>query len=390
MNAACRAAMRSYELLVRAALPRLSNRRAAIRHLTPVSRSRPSRAHAFLTVAWAAVCTVGSGACAGARRGLTPGAASLQIAPVPTASVPHGHVVTNTVWSPALGVRKQFVVYLPPSYDHDPARRYPVAYYLHGLGENEWDWVRRGGLAIVADSLAARGAGEAIVVMPDGDDGWYTTWNALGNYNACRRDTTREEPAASYCVPWPHYDDYIAHDLVARIDSLYRTRADAVHRAVAGFSMGGYGAVTLALRYPDVFGAAVSHSGVLSPLYVGPTPYAPPARYASRADDFHRLWSAASLTRQLAFGSDTAGWWARDPGRLAAWLQRTDPARLPALYADVGRDDPLADENRAFRDQLGAIGVPLAYHEWLGGHTWTYWRAHVSDGLAWLLARFPR
>lgn len=298
-----------------------------------------------------------------------------------------GRVVADTFWSPALGVRKQFVVYLPPSYDRDPARRYPVAYYLHGAGENEWDWVRTGGLAVVADSLAARGAGEAIVVMPDGDDGWYTTWNALGNYDACRRDTTRPEPAASYCVPWPHYDDYVAHDLVARVDSAYRTRPDRAHRAVAGLSMGGYGAVALALRYPEVFSAAASHSGVVSPLYLGPAPYAPPARYARTDDELRRLAAAASPARRLAFGTDSAGWWARDPGHLAERVRRTRPSLMPALYADVGTADPLLDGTRAFRDRLAAIGVPLAYHEWPGAHDWTYWRAHVGASLAWLLTR---
>lgn len=308
--------------------------------------------------------------------------------PAPAAQpAQHGRVLADTLWSPALGVRKQFVVYLPPSYDRAPTRRYPVAYYLHGLGGNEWNWVRLGGLATVADSLAARGAGEAIVVMPDGDDGWYTTWNALGNADACRRDTTRAEAAASYCVAWPHYDDYVAHDLVAKVDSAYRTRADRAHRAIAGLSMGGYGAMSLALRYPEVFGAAASHSGVVAPLYIGPTPYAPPAHYASTVDQLHAYRPGTWATKALAFGTDTAGWWARDPGRLAERVRRARPSLLPALFADVGTEDQLADENRAFRDHLAALGIPLVYHEWPGAHTWTYWRAHVGESLAWLLAR---
>lgn len=307
-------------------------------------------------------------------------------APADTAPA-HGRVVVDTLWSPALGVRKQFVVYLPPSYGRDPRRRYPVAYYLHGLFGDEWNWVRLGALPAVADSLAARGAGEAIVVTPDGDDGWYTTWNTLASADACRRDTTRREPAASYCVAWPRYDDYLARDLVAKVDSSYRTRPDRAARAVAGLSMGGYGAVALALRYPDVFGAAASHSGVLAPLYVGPTPYRAPARYGATVAELRAYRPATWATKPLAFGRDTAGWWARDPGRLAARLRRTRPALVPALYADVGTEDQLADGNRAFRDQLAALGVPLAYREWPGAHTWPYWRAHVGESLAWLLGR---
>ncbi len=223
--------------------------------------------------------------------------------------------------------------------------------------------------------------------MPDGDDGWYTTWNTLADPAACRRDTARTEPAASYCVAWPRYDDYVAHDLVARVDSVYRTRADRAHRAVAGLSMGGYGAFSLALRYPDVFAAAVSHSGVVSPLYVGPTPYAPPARYAATVAQLRAYRPGTWATKPLAFGADTAGWWARDPGRLAERVRRTQASLMPALYADVGTEDQLADENRAFRDRLATLGIPLAYHEWPGAHDWPYWRTHAGEGLAWLLTR---
>jgi len=74
-------------------------------------------------------------------------------------------------FSPALGVEKHYVVYLPPSYATAPARRYPVAYYLHGLTGNESDWVSLAGIDVIADSLMAGGMSEMILVMPDGDDG---------------------------------------------------------------------------------------------------------------------------------------------------------------------------------------------------------------------------
>ena len=174
-----------------------------------------------------------------------------------------GRVRTDTLWSQALGTTKQLVVWLPPSYDREPGRRYPVAYYLHGAWGSEWDWVRAGKVDQVLDSLVTAGMGEMIVVMPDGDDGFYTTWNSLGNYADCTRHPPERESAATYCVPWPHYDDYIARDLVAHVDSTFRTLGDARHRAIAGLSMGGYGAIALALGYPDVFSAAASHSGVV-------------------------------------------------------------------------------------------------------------------------------
>jgi enterochelin esterase-like enzyme len=103
-------------------------------------------------------------------------------------------VVVDSLWSPALGTRKRFLVYLPPSYARAPARRYPVAYYLHGLWGDETNWTRQGRLDAAADSLARLGRPELVVVMPDGDDSWYTTWHTLGTADACRADTTRREP----------------------------------------------------------------------------------------------------------------------------------------------------------------------------------------------------
>lgn len=355
----------------------LSLRRAGVRAL-PRAIARVA-ARALATAPMTALATA-LGAPVGAQ---VPAAA----APAP---FPRGRVVVDSLWSPSLGTTKRFVVRLPVRYDAEPARRWPVAYYLHGLWGNETNWTRAGALDRVADSLAAAGAGDAIVVMPDGDDSWYTTWNTLGTEARCRADTTRREPAASYCVPWARYDDYVARDLVARVDSAYRTRPVRAARAIAGLSMGGYGAVSLALRYPDVWSAAASHSGVLAPLLAGPRPYAAPARWADDVATLGRGWGSYWTTIPLAFGPDTAGWWARDPGRLAARhaARVAAGAAAPvALFVDVGTEDMLVDQNRAFRDVAAAARLPVTYAEWPGAHTWTYWRAHGPESLAWLLAR---
>jgi len=296
-------------------------------------------------------------------------------------------VAADSLWSQALGIRKQFVVYLPPSYDANSQRRYPVAYYLHGMWGDEWNWVRAGAINRTLDSLVAAGLPEMILVMPDGDDGWYTTWNNLGNNAECRRSKPpgREtETVDAYCVPWPKYDDYIARDLVARVDSVYRTIPSRSARAIAGLSMGGYGAISLALAYPDVFSAAASHSGVVSPLYTGPHPYAPPSRYASNETELREnagnLWPAMVL----AFGRDTTGWWPRDPGRRAARYTASERAHMPALMLDVGVSDQYVDQSRDLHATLERLGVAHAYSEWPGAHNWDYWRVHARESLRWI------
>ena len=297
-------------------------------------------------------------------------------------------VFADSFWSQVLGTRKQFVVYLPPSYQATPTRRFPVAYYLHGLGGNEWNWVRSGGIDRTLDSLIARGLPEMIIVMPDGDDGWYTTWNNLGNNAECRRSTPRgNESVDAFCVPWPKYDDYITRDLVARVDSIYRTIPARASRAIAGLSMGGYGAISLALAYPDVFSAAASHSGVLSPLYTGPHPYAAPPRYAATEAELRGNARSLWPSQVLAFGRDTTGWWPRDPGRRAVRTLASDRARMPALMVDVGVDDVYADQSRDFHATLQRLGVPHEYREWPGAHNWAYWRAHAVESLQWIGTR---
>lgn len=292
-----------------------------------------------------------------------------------------GTLRTDTLWAQSLGVRKAVTVYLPPSYAASPSRRYPVLFYLHGLTGNERNWAEQGALGATLDSLAHAGKGEAIVVMPDGDDGWYTTWNAL-NDPGCAADTVRKEKAATYCVPWLHYDDYIAHDMVKWVDSRYRTRATRASRGIAGLSMGGYGAVSIALAYPTLFAAAASHSGVLSPRLIGPKPYAQPPRYARDSTELRttRLWRAMAAP----FGRDTIGWIARDPGRMAERLVARR-RQTPALLIDCGVDDPYMDQTRDLHATLERLRVPHRYAEWPGSHTWAYWRTHSAESAAFLL-----
>ena len=295
---------------------------------------------------------------------------------------PNGDVHEDVFMSNALGVRKHAVVYLPASYAKDTARRYPVVYYLHGLSGTETDWASKGSIDVAADSLFDRGTPEMIIVLPDGDDGWYTTWNAQIGFRTCA-DTVRTESSDRFCVQHQRYDDYIARDLVRFIDLKYRTINDPGRRGIAGLSMGGYGAVALALEHPDVFGAAASHSGVVSPLYIGPKPFREPAKYATTFDEL-RLAAVPFLGRyQMFWGEDLDRWRANDPASLAAALRRRG-GRMPALSIDCGVDDPYVEQNRALHSELTRLQITHVYAEWPGAHTWRYWSTHVRESLAWM------
>jgi putative tributyrin esterase len=315
------------------------------------------------------------------------GAAPAAAQAVPAARLAAGTVRTDTLWAQSLGVKKSLTVYLPPSYGRG-TQRYPLLVLLHGKSGNERDWINAGTLHRIMDSLVAAGGKEAIIAMPDGDDGWYTTWATLPDAG-CAADTVRREPAASFCVPWPHYDDYVAHDVVSYMDRSYRTRGTRDSRGIAGLSMGGYGAITLALAYPDVFAAASSHSGVLSPrLRLGALP-TNPDRYARTTAELatgaRHLWP----NLRAVFGTDTLAWRGRDPAvlaeRLAARVQRGEAA-WPALRFDIGVDDTWLPHNRDFDASLTRLGVVHEYREYPGAHTWGYWREHVRESVAFLLS----
>jgi putative tributyrin esterase len=309
-----------------------------------------------------------------------------------TAQIRHGELHTDTMWSQALGVTKKLVVYLPPSYADQSAatRRYPVAIYLHGAWGSETDWTERGQLGMTMDSLVATGMQEMIVVMPDGDDGWWTTWHGLNDVAACRR-ATRQESADTYCVPWPKYDDYVVHDVVAHTDSLYRTEPQRESRGIAGLSMGGYGALTIAARNPGTFSVAASHGGVLRPALLidsstVATTGAPTVRDASTRDELRAVSGSRWTIIEPAFGSDSVSWITRDPAHLIAQMIRRGDV-VPSMLVDVGSGDSLLPMNRAFRDRMAELNVPVLYAEWPGSHDWTYWRAHLPDSLLFIAER---
>lgn len=311
--------------------------------------------------------------------------------PSATASIrAAGRVLTDTLWSQALGARKSIVVYLPPSYGTNRERRYPLAIYLHGATGDETNWSRLGRLPQVMDSLVSAGMPEMIVAMPDGDPySFYATFNVLLDAAGCRRimlpDTASAATAARDCVAWPHYDDYIAYDVVRHMDAGYRTVANGARRGIAGLSMGGYGAVQLALQYPGTFRAAASHSGVLWPLELAPPPLhrAAPGRLAADSAGVRRRAERFAPMSRVVFGTDSAGWLARDPYTRAVRLA-AEGRPLPALFADVGVDDPYFPQTRAFVGAMRARGLAVEYREWPGTHDWAYWRAHVGQSLAWL------
>jgi len=153
--------------------------------------------------------------------------------------------------------------------------------------------------------------------------------------------------------------------------------------------MGGYGALALAVRYPDVFSAGASHSGVVAPMYIGPKPFVAPAKFASTLPELQTIAGAYGQRLLTYWGMGFERWRQADILQTAAALQK-QRAAIPALFFDCGTEDGLVDQNRALHSELTRLGIAHSYAEWPGAHTWRYWSTHVRESLAWMGGRIGR
>lgn len=305
----------------------------------------------------------------------------------PVATEATGKVEHKRFASEALGVEKDVVVYTPT--DYDSGKRYPVLYYLHGLGGTEEDWVGGGHIDDVANRLRL----QAIIVMPDGDNHFYSDAATPTDYDACMRDGTGlfdpRAPRAKTCVRTPSYERYITRDLIAWVDQTYRTIATREGRGIAGLSMGGFGALQLSMRHPDLYSAAASHSGVDALLYAGPFPYdAGKVVLETDANNWGRTLGPFGAWIRGVFGTDIERWRGYDPAVLA---QKLAPGTL-ALYLDCGTEDEFALHNGAqyLHDTLTARGIEHAWYLGPGRHNFAFWSQRVPESLSFLSQKLAK
>jgi len=292
-------------------------------------------------------------------------------------------------------------VWLPPSYDTEPARRYPVLFVLTGfagrgrmlLNDTAWSLP----LDERLDALVAKGCGEMIVVMPD-------CFTRFGGSQYINSGATGR------------YTDHLVDELVPWSDATFRTRAHRDHRGVAGKSSGGFGAMTLGMTRPDVFGAVACHSGDMYFEYCYRPDIPRACTVLQRAggtraflerlesnpqktqDDFttiNILGMAAcyspdpaaemgvALPFDLATGAFREDVWAR-------WLAFDPVLRLPAceaalrslrlLFLDCGTRDEfhLHHGARLFARGLGERGIPHVHEEFADSHMNVSYRYDTS------------
>jgi putative tributyrin esterase len=241
--------------------------------------------------------------------------------------------------SSSLSREMHYRVLLPANYDAS-AQRYPTLFLLHGLNGDYLNWSTRTSLAKYARNL------NLIIAMPDAGNSWYVN---------------------SATDPVDKYEDYIVQDFINEIDTHYRTVRKGSARAVAGLSMGGYGAVKFALKHPSLFAYAGGISAALD---------------ASGDLDMTHPEFRDGLRK--AFGE--AGDPVRAKNDVFALLAYAESKNLPYLYLDCGSDDMFLGVNRTFVARVQQLKIPYEFHELPGGHEWIYWDGAIERFLS-MLAR---
>jgi S-formylglutathione hydrolase FrmB len=257
------------------------------------------------------------------------------------------NIKTFSFLSEALGERRNVNILLPPDYD-TATRRYPTLYLLHGYGDDHTAWSFMTNLSHYASRH------RIIVVMPDGSKSFYVN---------------------SAADPKAKFEDYIVKDLLRYVDANYRTIPLRRARAVAGLSMGGYGAAFLGLKHWKTYTAIGAFSGALGISHEMPNTPAN-ADAARRTKQMQAVFGAPGSPDRVA----------RDPFVL---LGKVPPAEMPMMYIACGGQDFLLAQNRAFVELLAEKKIPYEYREVSPRiHSWDFWDDQIRIFLG-MLSRLP-
>lgn len=250
-----------------------------------------------------------------------------------------------------------YCVYLPEGYD-ESTRRYPVVYLLHGYSDQEWAWVQFGEVQLAADrAIAAREIPPMIIVMPDGKVTFY-----VNDYQGKDR-----------------WEDMFVQEFIPFIDATYRTRPQKEFRGISGLSMGGYGSLKFAMRYPDLFAACAAFSAAVweDDELIGEN------TRRNYNDFFGKIFGP------LVDGQLPPYFREHHPLDLAK-TRPVEELKKVRFYIDCGDDDFLINGNMALHKVMRQRQIPHEFRVRDGGHTWPYWRTGIAEGLKFIGESFHR
>ncbi len=259
-----------------------------------------------------------------------------------------GRVECNSAPSKILGRSVLYCVVLPASFDADKARHFPILYFLHGLGDNDQFFVHSGAWNLVEDLRDRKELKDFLIATPSGGTTFYIN---------SRDGKTR-------------YEDFLVQEFFPFIEARYRVAPGRANRAISGVSMGGYGALHLAFRHPQLFSSVSAHSAAL-------------------IEHLPNVSGGMARAFAGAFGDpfDAAYWQKNSP----LTLGRTANLTGLAIYFDCGENDDYGFEAgaRALDEILTARHIAHEFHLYPGRHDYTYFAEHLPASLEFASRLFP-
>ena len=260
-----------------------------------------------------------------------------------------GRVDCSRIDSHLLHQPIRYCIMLPASYETQKAQKYPVLYFLHGLGQNEQALMEGGGWGMIQDMRQRHQIGDFLVVAVEGQAGFFIN-SADGKFP---------------------YSDFFIKEFMPFVENHYRIKRGRAFRGVTGLSMGGYGALRFAFAYPDLFASVSAQSAAL---------ITQPPKELNR--DLNTGGPIARLLGRV-FGNpiNLAHWEANNPFVLAR--KNRIQLKHQSIYFNCGQEDEygFADGAQKLHKQLVAEGVSHEFHLYPGGHDADYFLSHLGETL---------
>ena len=250
-------------------------------------------------------------------------------------------VESRAIQSKILGRSVRYTVLLPPSFDASKTRRYPILYYLHGLDDNEQTLVRAGGWDIIEHLREIHQIGEFIVATPEAGHTFY-----INSKDGRER-----------------YEDFFIREFIPAIERRYRALGTRAGRGISGTSMGGYGALRFAFRYPNLFVSVSAHM----PALAEELPDNLVSSFGTGLDAFGMPFSAAYWKENTPF----------------TLLRRSKGLGDLKIYFDCGEQDDFGffEGARALHELLQKRGIAHEYHLYPGRHNGEFVAEHFPASL---------
>ncbi len=258
----------------------------------------------------------------------------------------------KTIKSSILGKDVRYTVYLPADYEHSD-RTYPVVYLLHGYTDDNTGWLQFGEINRYADKAIAEGIiPPMIIIMPNGDSSFY-----INSYDGKEK-----------------YEDFFVKEFMPAVEKTFRIKGEKKFRGVAGLSMGGYGSLIYAIKYPELFAAAA------------------PLSAAVRSDDemvtltdnnYDGAWAPLFGRGLKGKGRLNQAWYSNSILKMVE-TKSADDLKKVRYWIDCGDDDFLTVGNSLLHIALTQKKVPHEFRVRDGAHSWTYWCTGIVDALQFI------